>query len=89
LLLDEHEDYFYRLKLLVEDTYTINNDSKVSLLAHSMGGLMSLYFLQRQNSTWKDKYIERLVTMSTPWGGAVKAVKVFAIGEYLNVRKSI
>lgn len=34
---DEFEDYYANLTRLVEDTYTLNNNTKVILIAHSMG----------------------------------------------------
>lgn len=72
--------FFNRLKDLVEETYNNNNQVPVTLLAHSMGGPMSLIFLQRQSQKWKDKYINCLITLSAVWGGSVKALKVFAVG---------
>lgn len=78
--LDENEIFFNKLKNLIEETYNINKQVPVTLLAHSMGGPMSLIFLQRQSQKWKDKYINCLITLSAVWGGSVKALKVFAIG---------
>lgn len=69
------------LKQLIEDTYVQNNNTAVIMLAHSMGGLMSLYFLNCQPQSWKDKYIKSLVTLSAVWGGSMKAIKVYAIGK--------
>lgn len=80
-VVDENQEYFEKLKTLVEDTYTENGNKSVMLIAHSMGGPMSLYFLNEQTQDWKDKYIKSLVTLSGAWGGSVKAVKVYAIGE--------
>jgi alpha-beta hydrolase superfamily lysophospholipase len=80
-LLDENGEYFARLKALVEETYRINDNQPVIILAHSMGGPMSLHFLHTQTKSWKDKYICALVTLSGAWGGAVKALKVFAVGK--------
>lgn len=45
---------------------------------------MSLYFLNMQTQAWKDKYIKRLVTLSGAWGGSVKAIKVYAMGDDLG-----
>lgn len=70
------------MKLLVEDTYQQNNNTPVLLVAHSMGGPMSLLFLQDQTQAWKDKYIRAMVTLSGAWGGSIKALKVFAIGKW-------
>lgn len=69
-----------KLKALVEETYDMNNKSTVTLMVHSMGGSMALHFLRAQPQDWKKRYVRRLVSLSTPWGGAVKALKAFAIG---------
>lgn len=61
----------------------MNNNTPVTLLAHSMGGPMTLIMLQRQSQKWKDKYISALITLSAVWAGSVKAIKVFAIGKHL------
>ncbi|XP_059058162.1 phospholipase A2 group XV-like [Achroia grisella] len=81
---NENADFFVKLKTLVEDTYTMNNKTAVTLLVHSMGGSMALHFLRLQTQSWKDQYIKRLLSLATPWGGSMKAVKVFAIGDDLG-----
>nr|XP_012151510.1 PREDICTED: group XV phospholipase A2-like isoform X2 [Megachile rotundata] len=81
---NENEEFFIKLKELVEETYNMNKQTPVTLLAHSMGGPMTLIFLQRQSQGWKDKYINCLITLSAVWGGSVKALKVFAIGDDLG-----
>ena len=50
------------------------------MIAHSMGCTMSLYFLNQQTKAWKDIYIKTLITLAGPWGGAVKSLKIFAVG---------
>lgn len=84
ILPDENQDYFVKLKALIEETYEQNSNERVMMVAHSMGGPMSLYFLNLQTQAWKDKYIKCLVSLSGAWGGSVKAVKVYAIGKYLK-----
>lgn len=79
--LDENQLWFIDLKYLIESTFFINGNIRVTLLAHSMGGPMTLLFLQRQSQEWKDKFIHKYITLSAPWGGSVKAVKVYAVGE--------
>ncbi|XP_031846940.1 lysosomal phospholipase A and acyltransferase [Nomia melanderi] len=81
---NENEEFFSKLKELVEVTYNANNRTPVTLLAHSMGGPMTLIFLQRQTQKWKDKHISSLITLSAAWAGSVKALKVFAIGDDLG-----
>ncbi|XP_053985696.1 phospholipase A2 group XV-like [Hylaeus volcanicus] len=81
---NEHEEFFKKLKDLVEETYNANKQVPVTLIAHSMGGPMTLIFLQRQSQKWKDKYINCFITLAAVWGGSVKALKVFAIGDDLG-----
>ncbi|KAG5328630.1 PAG15 phospholipase, partial [Acromyrmex charruanus] len=80
----ENEEFFAKLKTLVEETYIMNNNTPVTLLVHSMGGPMTLIMLQRQSQKWKDKYINAFITLSAVWAGSIKAVKVFAIGDDLG-----
>ena len=61
-----------------------NGNTKVVLIAHSMGCTMSLYFLNQQSQTWKKKYIRSLVTLAGPWGGSVKSLEVAAVGTDLG-----
>lgn len=81
---NENAEFFVKLKTLVEDTYTKNNKSSVTFITHSMGGLMATHFLRLQTQGWKDQYIKRMISLSAPWGGSMKAVKVFAIGDDLG-----
>ncbi|XP_014259587.1 group XV phospholipase A2 [Cimex lectularius] len=81
----ESLEYFANLKKLVEETYDQNNNTKVILLVHSMGGPMSVLFCQMQTQAWKDKYIRAIVSLSGAFAGAVKALKVFVMGDDLGV----
>jgi len=80
----EHEDYFNRVKILVEETYLANEETPVILLTHSLGSPMMLYFLTHQSKAWKEKYIRALVTLAGPWGGSVRALSIFAVGDNLG-----
>lgn len=87
---DENQGYFVQLKKLIEDTYKANNNTPVIIVAHSMGGPMSVYFLNLQSQAWKNMYVAKLVTLSGVWGGSMKAVKVYAIGKkHYQVSKTI
>ena len=78
---DEQSEYFKNLKHLIEDTYALNGNKKVVLLVHSLGGLMTLTFLNNQSQQWKDQYIRAIISLAGAWGGSAKAVKVYAIGK--------
>ena len=46
--LDEQEEYFENFTKLVKETYEQNNQKKIVLVTHSMGG--SYYFANNPNS---------------------------------------
>ncbi|KAJ3653351.1 hypothetical protein Zmor_012607 [Zophobas morio] len=81
---NENRKWFEDVKTLIEQTYEENNNQPVMIIAHSMGGPMALNLLNNQTQQWKDKYIRSLVTLSGAWGGSVKAIKVYAIGDDLG-----
>lgn len=72
------------MKKLVEDTYELGGQQRITLLVHSMGGPMTLVFLQKQTTAWKDKYIKQVISLAGAWAGSAKAIKVFAIGDDLG-----
>ncbi len=57
--------------------HTGRKDAKVILLAHSMGGLISRYYLEVLEG-WRD--CKALFTFGTPYRGSVKAVNFLANG---------
>lgn len=82
---NEFQDYFSKVKKLILETYKANNNSRVILMAHSMGSPTMLYFLNRQSQAWKDKYIRSLVTISGVWGGALKTLRLMSSGDNLGI----
>ena len=67
--------YYTRLRLLVEEMYN-DTGSAVALVVHSLGGPMSLYFLNEVvTQEWKDKYIKVYIPLSGGFGGASEAVE--------------
>ena len=73
-------DYHSRLKALVEETYAANHGNKVTLLTHSMGGLLAHSFLVTQTQEWKDRHIKELISLSTPWKGTVTMMHAILSG---------
>ncbi|XP_022160151.1 group XV phospholipase A2-like isoform X1 [Myzus persicae] len=82
---NENTEFFVKLKILTEETYQQNNNTPIVFIVHSMGGCMTLKFLRAQTQEWKDKYVRAMVSLAGAWGGAVKALKVFAVGDDLGV----
>ncbi|MGH0121803.1 UNVERIFIED_CONTAM: hypothetical protein FKN15_068789 [Acipenser sinensis] len=77
---NEQEEYFGKLKALVEEMYK-EYEIPVYLLGHSMGSNYILYFLNRQSQDWKDLYIKGFISLGAPWGGVIKPLRVLASGE--------
>ncbi|XP_052822895.1 phospholipase A2 group XV [Octopus bimaculoides] len=82
---NEFQEYFKNFKELVEETYNMNNNSKITLITHSMGSPTMLYFLNNQKQAWKDKYIGKMITISGVWGGAVKPLRLMISGDNLGI----
>ncbi len=83
----EKRGYYDRLKNLVEDTYRRNGNTKVTIVAHSMGGPVSLHFFtgfDGVNQAWKNKYIHAYIPLSAAWNGAVAALKGVISGHSIG-----
>nr|BAJ99511.1 predicted protein [Hordeum vulgare subsp. vulgare] len=83
--LDEQQEYFANLTKLVTETYEQNNQTKIVFITHSMGGPFALYWLHHQSQKFKDKYIQSMVNIAAPWGGAIKALRLMASGDNIDV----
>ena len=82
-----HQPQFMtNLKQLVEETYRINGMKKVTLLAHSMGGIFTIYFLRLQTQAWKSHYISSVISLNTPWLGSGLIIKVYTSGFTYGVQ---
>ncbi|XP_060080361.1 phospholipase A2 group XV-like [Ylistrum balloti] len=76
---------YKKLQALIEETYTMNNNASVTLLGHSMGNPVTLYFLNHMPQAWKDKYIKSFVSLAGVWTGVIKTLRLFTSGDNLNV----
>ena len=75
-----NQGYYDALRELVEEMYDVSNEPVV-LVVHSMGGPMSLYFLNEVvTPAWKDKYIKVYIPLSGAFGGASALVRAVVSG---------
>ncbi|KAK7492259.1 hypothetical protein BaRGS_00016556 [Batillaria attramentaria] len=82
---NELGELFVNLTKLVEDTYAENNNTRVVMVAHSMGNPVLLYFFNHKPQSWKDKFIQAHVSISGVWAGSVKPVRLMTSGDSLGV----
>lgn len=85
LLLDEMSEYLNDLRQLIVSSYEENGHQPVILLGHSMGNLYIHRLLTHQSQNWKDKHIKSFISLSGPWGGAVKSVRLEISGTAVVV----
>lgn len=72
--------FLANLTALIEETYAFNSNRSVVLLAHSMGCVYTLYFLNQVNPAWVTKYIKAFVPISGVWEGAVLMLQTLISG---------
>ena len=74
----QQQGYYEMLQKLVEETQQTNNGSKVTLVAHSVGAPVTLYFLNHfVTQDWKDKHINAFVPLSGAWAGGNDGLALF------------
>lgn len=77
---NENKEYFLRLQQMIEEMAN-KAGGPVVLIAHSMGNMYTLYFLNHQPQAWKDRYIKAYVCLGPPWAGVAKTLRVMATGD--------
>jgi len=83
--MSSNSQYFDKLRDLIENMYTANDNKKVIVMSHSMGGLYSRYFLNKQTQAWKDKYVSKYIPLSTPWGGSTDTLHALVSGYTFGI----
>ena len=78
--------YYEALHQLIEDSYNRNGQTPVTLVAHSLGGPISLYFLSKYvSSDWKASRIKQFVSLSGVFGGTFKIILDLISGDKHNI----
>ena len=66
---------------VIEQMYEQNNQTKVTIVVHSMGGPVSLYFLNNVvDQAWKDQYIHAYIPLSGAWDGGAVMIEALVSG---------
>lgn len=79
----ERIGWFNQLKELIEDTFEINNQKKVHLYTHSLGGPITSLFLGKFcTQEWKDKYIASFFALAPSFDGSIHALGALKTGKY-------
>lgn len=73
--------YMTALKYLVQETYENNNNTRVVVLAHSMGNPYVVNFFRQMTQEWKDKYVDSYIAIAGVFGGSAKAIRTLTSGE--------
>ena len=79
----QHEQmgYYSSVKKLIEKMYKDSGNTRVTLVVHSMGGPVGLYFLNNiVDQDWKDAYIHAFVPLAGAWSGGNLILKALISG---------
>lgn len=73
--LEQPDEYFEKLKELIENAYTLNNNERVAILAHGTGATLVHNYLTSNILTpeWRKKYIDSATYISPSWSGSGQA----------------
>ncbi|EJW15454.1 alpha/beta hydrolase [Paenibacillus alvei] len=66
-----------QLKKVIDAEKASSPNSKIYIVAHSMGGIVATKYISQGN----DKNVDKLVTIGTPYLGAPKAAYIFTTGN--------
>ncbi|KAL3143630.1 hypothetical protein ABBQ38_002426 [Trebouxia sp. C0009 RCD-2024] len=81
----ESSGHFDKMRALIEHAVKVNDGKPAVLVAHSMGCLVSLYFITRQSADWRFTYLKGLVAISAPWEGSITALKGSISGDNFDI----
>ncbi|KAL9647755.1 hypothetical protein ABK040_015243 [Willaertia magna] len=73
---------FENLKELIEETFRLNGNQKVSLLGHSLGGpFIQLFLAGYVTEEWKSKFVKQMISVSGSFDGDVHSPVFYTVGD--------
>ena len=74
--------YYNNVKSLIEEMYTSNGGRKVTLVSHSMGCPVTLFFLNNVvTQQWKNTYIYAFIPIAPAWAGSNEILQFQISGQ--------
>ena len=67
--------YYANLTQLIEHAVESNDGRQATIIGHSLGCLVSLYFIMQQPTDWLHKHVDSFIAISAPWAGSITALK--------------
>jgi len=74
------------LQNLVEHAYNVSGGEPVQLVTHSMGGPVTLLWLNNLSPEYKAKYIANFVPIAAPWSGTAKSLRGILSGDDFGIQ---
>ena len=69
------KNLFEKMRREIEN-YKEKYSTKIILLSHSLGGLIVHFFLLEQTDEWKNKFIDKSISINCPYEGSIKILDI-------------
>ncbi|OAF72031.1 hypothetical protein A3Q56_00191 [Intoshia linei] len=79
-----NDAYYDKVGELIEKMYNVSK-KKVTIVAHSFGTIVALYFLNHKSQKWKNDHIKLYIPISGPFSGSVKTIKGMLLGDSFGI----
>ena len=77
--------FFANLSQLVVDTYEKNGQTKVAIVAHSLGTMLTRHWLLHESPDFIAQYVDTFVAISPPFAGAVATIMGIISGYTFDI----
>jgi len=70
---------FLSFKQSIENIYSNNSNTKIVIIAHSLGSLVINTFLNQNSNEWNKKYIDKIIFVNPPILGSIEALRLILV----------